>query len=89
MKIAEVSIMFIVMMQLNTCAQMDHSFTTSTEKKTVRHNKLDTATWCRMFWCIEAIFSTAQWCITVNQAIVEGNHKSYYQEVCSGNTETC
>jgi peptide-methionine (S)-S-oxide reductase len=86
-KMAGISVIFIVLLQVTSCAQNNDS--KQIIKETMITNKnLDTITLgAGCFWCVEAIFQQLKGVYTVESGYSGGHIKNpSYKEVCTGST---
>ena len=87
-KMAGISIIFIVVMQLASCAQNSNAIKPIIEDKMTTNTKLDTATFgAGCFWCVEADFQQLKGVYSVESGYSGGHIKNpTYREVCTGTT---
>lgn len=87
LKIAGISAIFIVMLQVSSCAQNNDNIQTIKHKMNTDKN-LDTVTFgAGCFWCVEAVFQQLKGVYTVESGYSGGHQKNpTYKEVCTGST---
>jgi peptide-methionine (S)-S-oxide reductase len=87
LKITGMSLIFIVLMQVSSCAQNKHSKPIINQNRMTDKN-LDTITFgAGCFWCIEAVFQQLKGVYTVESGYSGGHIKNpTYSEVCTGTT---
>ena len=86
-KMAGISVIFIVLLQVSSCAQSNDS--KPIIKETMKADKnLDTITLgAGCFWCVEAVFQQLKGVYAVESGYSGGHVKNpSYKEVCTGNT---
>lgn len=87
LKITGMSLIFIVLMQVSSCAQNKDSKPIINQNRMTDKN-LDTITFgAGCFWCVEAVFQQLKGVYTVESGYSGGNIKNpTYGEVCAGTT---
>jgi peptide-methionine (S)-S-oxide reductase len=87
LKITGMSLIFIVLMQVSSCAQNKHSKPIINQNRMTDKN-LDTITFgAGCFWCVEAVFQQLKGVYTVESGYSGGHIKNpTYSEVCTGTT---
>jgi peptide-methionine (S)-S-oxide reductase len=87
LKITGISLIFIVLMQVSSCAQNKDSKPIINRNRMTDKN-LDTITFgAGCFWCVEAVFQQLRGVYTVESGYSGGHVKNpTYSEVCTGTT---
>ncbi len=87
-KIAGISFIFIVLIQISSCAQKHGSDKLIREDTMTTAINRDTATFgAGCFWCVEAVFQQLKGVLTVESGYSGGSTKNpTYKEVCTGTT---
>lgn len=87
-KTAGICLIFIVLIQLASCAQNNNSVKPVTKDNMTVNKNLDTAIFgAGCFWCVEAVFQQLKGVYTVESGYSGGHIKNpTYNEVCTGNT---
>jgi peptide-methionine (S)-S-oxide reductase len=87
LKITGISLIFIVLMQVSSCAQNKDSKPLINQNRMTDKN-LDTITFgAGCFWCVEAVFQQLKGVYTVESGYSGGHVKNpTYSEVCTGTT---
>jgi peptide-methionine (S)-S-oxide reductase len=87
-KITGISFIFIVLIQITSCAQKHGSDKLIQEDTMTVAGNLDTATLgAGCFWCVEAVFQQLKGVITVESGYSGGHTRNpSYKEVCTGTT---